>query len=355
VHGGSLWFAGRTAPIVGGRMIDVAFTRAQLRPARVTVVIDALRATATAVAALAAGYRQVLFTAGIEEARLLRGPGRVLAGEVRCLMPAGFDQGNSPVDAAQRRGDELVLATTNGTPAIITATRTSETVLLASMLNLAATIRRLRDAGADVQLVCAGADGAVALEDVYVAGRIALELRGGPTDAALAAQATCRAYGDPLSAFAASAGAARLHAAGLGDDVEYCARESVLDVVAIAAATKPGQAAATLGEYSVTASATRTAEPRSEAAPLRSAAAAFGQLTTTPNGAAPVGSATGAPASGASEPPSTANPLSASPPLSTTHRVEPSGLRRASCGPTADTPANGTLASSCSVPSKPIA
>ena len=218
-------------------MIDVAFTRAELRPAQVTVVIDALRATATAVAALGAGYRRVLFTDAIDEALTMRGPGRILAGEERCLMPAGFDQGNSPADAARRRGDELVLATTNGTPAIIAATRTSGTVLLASMLNLAATIRRLHDLdGADLQLVCAGAEGAVALEDVYVAGRIADALSGPRTDAALAAEAVCRGYADPLTAFEAGAGATRLHAAGLGADITYCARESAVDVVAIAGA-----------------------------------------------------------------------------------------------------------------------
>jgi 2-phosphosulfolactate phosphatase len=217
-------------------VIDVALTRAQLRPAPVTVVIDALRATSTAVAALGAGYERVLFADSIDAALELRAPGRVLAGERECLMPDGFDHGNSPADATRRRGADLVLTTTNGTPAIVAATRVSELVLVASILNLEPTIARLRSADGDLQLVCSGSDGAVALEDVYVAGAIAAALPGPRTDAARLAQATCHAYGDPLRAFLASAHAARLRAAGLEDDIVDCARAIEPRVVAVAVA-----------------------------------------------------------------------------------------------------------------------
>ena len=150
-------------------MIDVALTRADLRAADIAVVVDVLRATTTATRALAAGYRSVLCAESVELALTLRGPGRVLAGERRCVAPPGFDQGNSPREAARRRGDELVLATTNGAPAIVAAARHAPVVLVACLLNLDAVIAALE--GADVQVVCAGTDGAVALEDVYVAGR----------------------------------------------------------------------------------------------------------------------------------------------------------------------------------------
>ncbi|MBN9622534.1 MAG: 2-phosphosulfolactate phosphatase, partial [Actinobacteria bacterium] len=99
-------------------MIDVAFSRPEIRPARVAIVIDVLRATSTATEALAAGYRRVLCAESIERARSLRGEERVLAGERHCVMPDGFDQGNSPREAAVRRGEDLILATTNGAPAI---------------------------------------------------------------------------------------------------------------------------------------------------------------------------------------------------------------------------------------------
>ncbi|HET8979321.1 MAG TPA: 2-phosphosulfolactate phosphatase, partial [Solirubrobacteraceae bacterium] len=75
-------------------MIDVALTPADLTPAPVAVVIDALRATSTATWALAAGYERVLLTDTVERALTLRGPGRVLAGERGCVRPPQFDQGN---------------------------------------------------------------------------------------------------------------------------------------------------------------------------------------------------------------------------------------------------------------------
>ena len=153
-------------------MIDVALTPVELRPAAVAVVIDVLRATSTATQALAAGYKRVLCVESIERAQALRAPGRVLAGERDCVMPPGFDQGNSPQEAARPRGEELVLATTNGAPAIVAATDHAGAVLIACLLNLEAVLQRLRATDGDIQIICSGTDGGVALEDAYVAGRL---------------------------------------------------------------------------------------------------------------------------------------------------------------------------------------
>jgi 2-phosphosulfolactate phosphatase len=225
-------------------VIDVAFTADGLRAADVAVVIDVLRATSTATQALAAGYRQVLCVGSVESARDLRSPGRVLAGERHCVKPPGFDQGNSPSEARRRRGDELVLATTNGAPAIVAAAACAPTVLLACLLNLDAVVVELlaREAGkgSDLQVVCSGTDGAVALEDVYVAGRLIARLRGARTDAALVAEAVARAFPTPLDALAASADAAALRAAGLTADIADCARESQLDVLPAVVGTSGG-------------------------------------------------------------------------------------------------------------------
>jgi 2-phosphosulfolactate phosphatase len=177
----------------------------------------------------------VLCAESIERAATLRKPGRVLAGERHCVKPAGFDQGNSPLEAMDRRGDELVLATTNGAPTIVVAARRAPTVLLACLLNLEAVIRTLRAEHDpllhEVRIVCSGTDGAVALEDVYAAGRLSAALPGPRTDAALVAEAVARAYPKPLEPLRQSADAAVLRAAGLARDITYCSLESTIDVV----------------------------------------------------------------------------------------------------------------------------
>ncbi len=216
-------------------MIDVALTRADLRSAEVIVVIDVLRATSTISQALAAGYQRVLCAESVPRASLLRAPGRVLAGEQRCVMPAGFDQGNSPRDAMRCGGRELILATTNGAPTIVAAARCAPEVVLACLLNLDAVLQTLLAAAhpneLDLQIVCAGTDRAPALEDTYLAGRLCAALPGARTDAALIAEAVFCRYPTPLEALAGCADAEALRAAGLAEDIGACALESTLEVV----------------------------------------------------------------------------------------------------------------------------
>ena len=216
-------------------MIDVALTSAGLRPADVTVVIDVLRATSTITQALATGYERVLCADSIERAASMRVPGRVLAGERHCVMPPGFDQGNSPLEAESLRGQELVLATGNGTPTIIAAAGHTPTVLVGCMLNLSSVIDALQRRGdvqyQDVQIVCSGTDGGAALEDMFVAGRLSAALPGLRTDAVLIAEAVTRAYGSALDALSACADARVLREVGLEGDIARCAAESRYNLV----------------------------------------------------------------------------------------------------------------------------
>lgn len=232
------------------RVIDVTLIRAELRPADVAVVIDVLRATSTITQAIAAGYERVLCTDSLDRAQSLRRAGRVLAGERHCVKPPGFDQGNSPADAAHRRGSELVLATTNGAPTIVAAARSAPRVLVACLLNLDSVLTALKradPAGATVQIACSGTDDSVALEDVYVAGRLSRELPGPRTDATLVAELVARAFETPLEALRACADARALIATGLSGDIEYCARESELAVVPQVVEASEGVAVLTNG------------------------------------------------------------------------------------------------------------
>lgn len=222
-------------------MVDVAFTRADAHEAEVTVVLDVLRATSTIVQALDAGYRRVLCAATLDRARELARTGRVLAGEQHCERPRGFRLGNSPSGTVTPLAEELVLATTNGAPAIVCAASLSPVVLIGSLLNLDALVAAIDLS--DVQLLCSGTDGRPALEDVYAAGRIAGRLPGPASDAALVACAVARAYGEPRAALAASRDAEVLRSVGLEADIDWCARESVTAVVPHACGFAEGVAA----------------------------------------------------------------------------------------------------------------
>jgi 2-phosphosulfolactate phosphatase len=236
-------------------MIDVAFLSTAVRPAGTAVVIDVLRATSTITLAMASGYERVLIAGSIDEARELRGPGRVLAGEVRCARAPGFDLGNSPEETLEPRAPELVLATTNGAPAIVASAAVADEVLAASLLNLDAVLAQLAGAD-DVLLVCAGTDGRVSIEDVYLAGRLSAALDGPRSDAARIAEAVAASYPTARDALEASAGAIGLRREGLESDIAFCAQESIVGVVPRLAEMIDTVAVLTLAEHAATAAVT---------------------------------------------------------------------------------------------------
>jgi 2-phosphosulfolactate phosphatase len=207
--------------------IHVAFTPAETGPAPVGVVVDVLRATSTIAQALASGYRRVLCCAEIEDALALRAeiPGALVGGERKAVQVEGFDVGASPREFLEPRAETLILSTTNGTRAILEAAQWCEEVVLGSLLNLDAVARV--SAERDAVVVCAGFQGAFALDDAYCAGRIVQLVESERTDAAIAAELIARAFPDPLDGL----NARTYGPAGLEEDIAFCAHENVLDVV----------------------------------------------------------------------------------------------------------------------------
>jgi len=235
-------------------MIDVAFLGTDVRAAGTAVVIDVLRATSTITLALSSGYERVLVAGSVDEATALRTDGRTLAGEVGCARAPGFDLGNSPEETLDPRTTDLVLATTNGAPAIVASSQVADDVLVASLLNLDAVCEQLAGRE-DILLVCAGTDGRVSIEDVYLAGRISAALEGPRSDAAHVAEAVAAAYTTAFDALSASGGAVGLRREGLESDIAFCAQESIVDVVGRLTATQGGAAVVTVATVAVGASA----------------------------------------------------------------------------------------------------
>jgi 2-phosphosulfolactate phosphatase len=221
--------------------VDVCFTPREIRPVEVAVVVDVLRATSTIVQALAVGYPRVVCCRSVATARELRAPDRVLAGESAFVRVPDFELGNSPaaVATAGRRGEELVLATTNGSPAVVAAARAAERVLVGCLLNLRALLAAV-PTDAPVAIVCAGTNGRPALEDVYVAGRLVAALGGVPSDAARVAERVASGYRTAIEPLSGSEDAAQLRATDQERDIAWCARESVLEVVPEVSAVEDG-------------------------------------------------------------------------------------------------------------------
>ncbi len=193
------------------------------------IVVDVLRATSTIAQALASGYERVLCCREIDEARALRAsiPDSLVGGEREAVRIDGFDVGASPREFLERRAQTLILSTTNGTSAILEAASRCGTVLLGSLLNLDALVRDVAARGEDVAILCAGFKGAFALDDAYCAGRIVQELGAERSDAAIAAEIVARAFPDAHAGLTART----YGLPGLDEDIRFCARESVLDVV----------------------------------------------------------------------------------------------------------------------------
>src|SRR2546430_5422087 len=207
--------------------IHVAFTPVETGPAPIGVVVDVLRATSTIAQALASGYQRVLCCAEIEDALALRAeiPDSLVGGERKAVQVEGFDVGASPREFLEPRADTLILSTTNGTRAILETAQRCEEVVLASMLNLEAVARASADR--DAVVVCAGFQGAFALDDAYCAGRIVRLVDGERTDAAIASELIARAFPCALEGF----NARTYGPPGLEEDIAFCARENVLEVV----------------------------------------------------------------------------------------------------------------------------
>jgi 2-phosphosulfolactate phosphatase len=144
----------------------------------VIVVVDVVRATTTAVTAVARGRR--CFTAPSVAAarrRAARLERPLLAGEIDGVIPDGFDLNNSPAEIAARTDVErpLVLVSSSGTP-LIHAAALSGAVYLGSLRNARYLGLWLAGRHARVAIVAAASQGEFREEDRVCCALVAGEL-----------------------------------------------------------------------------------------------------------------------------------------------------------------------------------
>jgi 2-phosphosulfolactate phosphatase len=222
--------------------VRVGFTPAEQVSGDLGIAIDVLRATSTMCQAFASGWERAVCVAEVEHARALAADGVALAGERHNVLIEGFDFGNSPREFLEPpTRSTLVMTTTNGTRLLLAAAARCETVLVASLLNLRTVVEAARASGArSVAVLCAGVEGAFAIDDAYVAGRIVRDLGGDPDDAAVAAMQLAGSFATAEEGIGGGISAENIRNAELDEDIAWCARESVLDVVPRIVARRDG-------------------------------------------------------------------------------------------------------------------
>jgi len=197
------------------------------------VVIDVLRATTTIVTAMGNHASSIIPVATVEQARLsAQQTGGMLGGERDCVKLEGFDFGNSPAEYTIERvkNQEITLTTTNGTRALLASVEADQ-VLVAAFANYSAVSRQIVN-HPKVNIICAGTNGEITLEDSLLAGALA----AGRADSVLNDQALLAVdlwqpctQGDNLEQaiyekLLTSRGGKNLQVVGMVSDIRLCAQ-----------------------------------------------------------------------------------------------------------------------------------
>jgi 2-phosphosulfolactate phosphatase len=203
------------------------------------VVIDVLRATSTILAALENGAARVLPVESIETATRLvslseRGD-KLLAGEQKGMPIEGFDLFNSPseLESESVAGRTIILATSNGSPALAAAASKAGRLIVCAILNVDAVAEAVSGSG-DLVIICSGSSGKVAGEDLLCAGMLLGALSPPPdiatlVDSASLAMLLAEKYGDGIEEYLWTTDRGRqLAGLGYGKDISYCSRRGII-------------------------------------------------------------------------------------------------------------------------------
>jgi len=194
----------------------------------VIVLIDALRASATMIAALEMGMAAIKPVASPEECT-----GEVTAGERGGRKLPNCRHNNSPLELMRHNyaGKALVLTSTNGVECLLSAAGPKSIVLVGSTINRRAVAgaagRLARKRGVPITLLMAGRNNQNATEDALAAGEIARALPEARVHGELPSSAALEAD------FCASDSGRNLIALGYADDVRFCAQLDRCSVVPV--------------------------------------------------------------------------------------------------------------------------
>ncbi|MDL2236829.1 2-phosphosulfolactate phosphatase [Christensenellaceae bacterium OttesenSCG-928-K19] len=210
---------------------------------RTAIMVDALRASATIITAVANKCDRIVPTSEVNEAAAIHKIAEgnmLLCGEVDAQKISGFDLGNSPLEYTQQVVEDkiLIYATTNGSVAVKSLVQ-AEDIFVGTFINATAVAAKAYEIGREIVLVCAGTNGHFSTDDIMAMGCVVERLL--KLDETLETDDLCkvalRIYNEAKQDInAALEGCAQfeyLKQLKLYDDLEYCAREDMFDVVPV--------------------------------------------------------------------------------------------------------------------------
>lgn len=201
------------------------------------IIVDALRASATAAMLLDQGATSILVVRKVEEARRAKQvlPGALLYGERGGVPPEGFNYGNSPQEAHHARDKGVIFTTTTGAGRLVSAWG-AHAVLMGTTINATAVARAASGLEHDVVIIPAGFAGDPefdAQEDWCAATAIAMKAGVSIGEG----EETFEAWRDRIDAegieaiFSGAPHAAKLRAIGMESDIAWCAQVDVTRAV----------------------------------------------------------------------------------------------------------------------------
>ena len=208
------------------------------------IVVDALRASATAAMLFDAGARSILATREVDDALQAKAaqPDALLFGERGGIPPEGFDFGNSPREAYHAADKDVIFTTTTGAGRLVSSVG-APLVLMGTTVNASAVAQYAAQAGHNVVLIPAGLSGDPdfdAQEDRCAAVAIAMKAGGEIGEG----KDVFNDWRDRINdsgfqtLFANAPHAAKLRAVDLEDDVAYCAQVDLTDAVPVLQETR---------------------------------------------------------------------------------------------------------------------
>lgn len=228
--------------------VDVIFARGDdnfLPVADIWLVIDVLRATTVMTRWFELGGTELYPVKTPDDARHLvlelreRGSSPLLMGEVNGIRPEGFDLGNSPLDLNYELIQEHycgVMATTNGTKALLQAASSGSPVIATSLRNFTACLDYALTLGNKIGILCSGRKQRPSWEDTMCAGAVIEELqRRGETlmtDSAKIALLVWQNRSENISDYVRkSEHAIYLEHIGYGNDIDFACEVDASTVV----------------------------------------------------------------------------------------------------------------------------